>query len=288
MVTGPRGQEIHCDESGRVKVRFPWDRRASHDDQSSAWIRVGQMHSSGSVAIPRVGWEVAVEFEDGDPDRLIVVGRVYNGRYGPPYALPGHKTVSTLQSASTPGGAGCNEIRMDDGGGAEQVHVFAQKDQNVNVANNKTEKVITDTTMGVGANYTLKVGANETVKIGANLEHVVGAAQTWSVGAARTKTVSGGETITVKGDRSLSIGGSHTTMTPMSVSNSTPASLSETIGGSCLEAAALGVGMMAAGTVSVSVGAAKIEAAFLQILDCRGAAQVEQVLAHTMQGNLIT
>lgn len=261
IVTGPPGEEIHPDEHGRVKVYFPWDRRSSKDDKSSFWVRVGQMHTSGSVAIPRIGWEVIVDFEDGDPDKPIILGRLYNGKYGTPYPLPGQKTVSSLQSRSSPGGTGRNEIRMDDGSGSEVMNVHAQKDMNVNVANNKTEKVTTNSSLAVGSNHTVSVGANETLKVGAKYQIAIGSNQTLSVGASRTKTITGDEKITVNGDRSMTIGASHTTMTPKSVSASTPASFTETVGGSCIEAAALGAGMAVAGATSVSVGGVKIEAA---------------------------
>jgi type VI secretion system secreted protein VgrG len=260
IVTGPAGEEIHTDEFGRVKVRFPWDRRGTTDDKSSSWVRVAQMHSSGSVAIPRVGWEVLVDFEGGDPDRPIVLGRLYNGKYTPPYQLPASKTQSALQSSSTPGGGGQNEIRMEDGSGGEHIHVRAQKDMNVAVANNKTEKVTTSATLGVGSNHTSTIGANSTLKVGAQDELEVGGAQTLAIGAARSETLSGDEKIDVKGSRTLTIGAGHTTMTPMAVSASTPASFSETVGGSAIEAAALGVGMAVAGTASITVGGAVIAA----------------------------
>ena len=260
IVTGPPGEEIHCDEFGRVKIHFHWDRESKMDDKSSCWVRVGQMHSSGSVAIPRVGWEVLIDFEDGDPDRPLLLGRVYNPASPPPYALPAKKTMSALKSSSTPGKAGYNEIRMDDGAGSEHIQVYSQKDHNLNVANNKTEKVATSVNGSVGANHKLTVGASETVSVGAQYGLDIGASQTWAVGASRTKTVSADEKITVKGSRTTTIGASHTTMTPMSVGVTTPASLSETVGGSCIEAAAMEVGIMAAGTVSVAVGGAKIEA----------------------------
>ncbi|WP_437305815.1 type VI secretion system Vgr family protein [Sorangium sp. So ce388] len=260
VVTGPPGQDIHCDEHGRVKVRFPWDRRGSWDDKSSAWVRVGQPHTSGSIAIPRVGWEVMVDFEGGDPDRPVILGRLYNGKYGPPYALPRDKTASALQSSSSPGGGGHNEIRMEDGAGGEHVHVHAQKDLVVNVGNDRTEKVTTSASHGVGSSQKRTVGGNETLTVGAQHELNVGASQTWSVGASRNKTVGGDEKITVDGSRSLSIGGSSTTITPMSVSESTPASFSELVAGNVVEVAALDVGVMAAGATSVSVGGAKIDA----------------------------
>ncbi len=259
-VSGPAGEEIHTDEHGRVKVSFPWDRRSTKDDKASFWVRVSQMHTSGSVVIPRIGWEVIVDFEDGDPDKPIVLGRVYNGAYGPPYPLPGAKTVSSMQSKSSPGGTGKNEIRMNDGSGGELYHVHAQKDLNIKVANNLTEKVTTSACVNVGSNQTISVGANETLKVGAGSELKIGSSQTWSVGASRTKTIGGDERIDIGGSRTVTIGGSHTTMTPKSVSASTPASYSETVGGSCIEAAALDVGIAVAGAASISVGGAKIEA----------------------------
>lgn len=260
VVSGPAGEEIHTDEHGRVKVHFHWDRRSQMDDKSSSWVRVGQMQMSGSVVIPRVGWEVIVDFEDGDPDRPIVVGRVYNPSSPPPYALPGKKTMSALKSTSSPGKGGYNEIRMDDGAGAEHMQVYAQKDQNVVVGNDKTQKVATSATEYVGSDHKLTVGGNETVSVGAQRELTIGGSQSVTVGGSRTKTVGADEAITVKGSRVLTIGGSHTTMTPMSVSTTTPAALSETVGGSCIEIAALESAMLTAGVASVTVGGAKIEA----------------------------
>jgi type VI secretion system secreted protein VgrG len=260
VVTGPSGEEIHTDEFGRVKVRFPWDRRAKYDEKSSAWVRVGQMHSSGSVVIPRIGWEVVVDFEGGDPDRPIVLGRVYNGQYTPPYKLPNSKTQTSLQSLSTPGGGGHNEIRMEDSGGGEHIHVHAQKDMNVAIASNKTQKVKTSSTLGVGSNHTQTVGASSTLEVGVDRELNIGGSQTWTVGASRMETVSGDERIDVTGSRTLAIGASHTTMTPMAVSASTPASFTETIAGSAFDVAGLDVGIAVAGSANVTVGGAEIAA----------------------------
>ncbi|WP_437290995.1 type VI secretion system Vgr family protein [Sorangium sp. So ce406] len=260
-VRGPAGSEIHCDEHGRVKVSFVWDRRSTQDERSSAWVRVGQQFLSGALAIPRVGWEVLVDFEDGDPDRPIVVGRVYNAIFAPPYKLPDGKTMTGLKSLSTPGGGGSNEIRMEDAAGSEQVMVHAQKDANIAVANDRDEKIAVHESRVVGANQSVSIGADQTVDIGAASELQVAGVQQWEVGASRTKTVSGDEKVDIKGARSLTIGGSHTQLTPMSTSITTAGSLSETVGGSCVEVAALSASMAVAGAASVSVGAAKIEAA---------------------------
>ncbi len=108
IVTGPGGEEIHTDEHGRVKVHFHWDRNGTKDDKSSCWIRVSQLWAGagwGAMWIPRIGHEVVVDFIEGDPDRPLIVGRVYHGANVPPYALPGEKTKSTIKSNSSPAAA---------------------------------------------------------------------------------------------------------------------------------------------------------------------------------------
>jgi len=114
VTTGPAGQEIHPDEHGRVKVLFPWDRLGKSDDTSSLWIRTCQLPLGGSMLTPRVGWEVYLNFTDGDPDLPFVFGRMYNAKTPPPYELPKHKTRMSIQTATTPGGGSTNEIRMDE------------------------------------------------------------------------------------------------------------------------------------------------------------------------------
>lgn len=260
IVTGPPGEEIHCDEHGRVKVHFHWDRESQRDDKSSCWVRVSQLHTSGSVAIPRIGWEVLVDFEDGDVDRPIVLGRLYHPSSPPPYSLPAKKTVSALKSTSSPGKGGYNEIRMDDAAGAEAIQIYAQQDENVVVANDKTETITTSSTTGVGSNHVLDVGGNESLTVGAQRGLKVGGSQTIDVGGSRTETVSAGETISIDGSRTLDIGGSHTILTPMSVTETTAGSMTETIGGSSIEVCVLENGAKAAGTISRAVGGSKVEA----------------------------
>jgi len=259
-VTTPPGEEIHCDEHGRVKVQFLWDRYGQRDDKSSGFVRVAQMHTSGSVVVPRRTWEMCIEFEDGDLEQPIALGRLYNASSPPTDALPGAKTNSVLKSYSTPGGGGHNEIRTADSGGSELVTVNAQKDLNLVVANDKQEKIATSASTQVTAAHSLTVGGSSTEQVGSAESVTIGGSHTHKVGASRSKTVSGSETHEVGGSRSLSIGGSHTTMTPMADSTSSNGSLSETVSGMCLEVAALGVGLAVAGSTSITVGAAKIEA----------------------------
>jgi len=142
IVVGPSGEEIYTDQYGRVKVKFHWDRYGKADENSSCWIRVAQVWAGkkwGAMYIPRIGQEVVVEFIEGDPDRPIITGRVYNGQAMPPYELPSEKTKSTLKSNSTKGGQGFNEIRYEDKKGDEQIFIHAEKNEDVRVKNDSFE-----------------------------------------------------------------------------------------------------------------------------------------------------
>ena len=142
IVVGPKGEEIHTDKFGRVKVQFPWDRQGNADENSSCWVRVAQAWAGkqwGAIYIPRVGQEVIVDFLEGDPDRPIITGRVYNNDAMPPYELPANKTMSTLKSNSSKGGQGFNEIRYEDKKGEEQIFIHAEKDQEIRVKNDTKE-----------------------------------------------------------------------------------------------------------------------------------------------------
>ena len=146
IVTGPEGEEIHCDQYGRVKVRFPWDRYSENDEHSSAWLRVSQGWAGGQygfIALPRIGHEVIVSFLDGDPDQPIITGRTWHAATTPPYALPEHKTRTTLKTQSHKG-EGNNELRFEDEADQEQIYVHAQKDLDLLTENNRTEVIKND------------------------------------------------------------------------------------------------------------------------------------------------
>ncbi|KJG10586.1 type VI secretion protein VgrG, partial [Photobacterium iliopiscarium] len=133
MVVGPEGEEIYCDEFGRVKLQFPWDRYSNSNDNASCWVRVSQGWAGsqyGMVALPRVGHEVIVSFLEGDPDQPIITGRTYHATNQPPYELPAHKTRTVLRT-ETHQGDGYNELRFEDQAGKEEIYVRAQKDVNV-------------------------------------------------------------------------------------------------------------------------------------------------------------
>lgn len=161
LVVGKSGEEIWTDKYGRVKVQFHWDRAGKSDEKSSCWIRVAQGWAGknwGTMFLPRVGQEVVVSFLEGDPDRPLVTGSVYNAEQTVPYLLPANQTQSTLKSNSSKGGQGFNEIRFEDKKDSEEIFVHAQKDM-------KTE-VLNDSSLTVTKNLTLTVSeGDETHKV---------------------------------------------------------------------------------------------------------------------------
>nr|WP_240355191.1 type VI secretion system tip protein VgrG [Pectobacterium brasiliense] len=166
-VVGPAGEEIYCDEYGRIKLQFPWDRYGSSDDQSSCWVRVSQGWAGGQyglIAIPRIGHEVIVSFLEGDPDQPIVTGRTFHATNPSPYPLPANKTRTSLRT-STHKGAGFNELRFEDQAGQEEVFIHAQKDMNTVVLNNRTTSVTADHTESVGGNQAMSVVKDQSTEI---------------------------------------------------------------------------------------------------------------------------
>ncbi|OJT17380.1 hypothetical protein BO221_45515 [Archangium sp. Cb G35] len=154
VVVGPSGEEIHVDEWGRVKVQFHWDREGKQDENSSCWVRVSQLWAGegwGAMFIPRIGQEVIVDFIEGDPDRPLVIGRVYNGSNLVPYELPAHKTKSTIKSNSSQGGNGYNELRFEDEKHKEQFFMHAERNMDVHVKNDSFENILHDRHQTIGA-----------------------------------------------------------------------------------------------------------------------------------------
>jgi type VI secretion system secreted protein VgrG len=177
IVVGPPGEEIYTDEYGRIKVQFHWDRIGKKDDKSSCWIRVSQPWAGpgwGAMTIPRINQEVVVDFLEGDPDRPLITGTVYNGLNKPPYPLPDEKTKSTLKSDSSKGGGGFNEIRFEDKKGSEEIYVHAEKDYNTYVKNNtthttvKTHTIKADEIFVQGTTKVVIQGANSTITLDAS------------------------------------------------------------------------------------------------------------------------
>ncbi len=186
IVTGPDGEEIYTDEYGRVKVRFHWDRAGTSGEKSTCWIRVSQTGGLGNIILPRVGHEVLVGFLGGDPDRPVVVGRVFNEAHRPIYDLPANKTRALWRTkrygdpgtydkciALDTGAPGANELRFEDKGGHEEVFLHAERDMNVRVRYDETHHVAHNQTLLIGLNRDEEVTKDETVKIGNDRSHEV-------------------------------------------------------------------------------------------------------------------
>ncbi|MDB5215877.1 MAG: hypothetical protein JWO86_3804 [Myxococcaceae bacterium] len=261
FVTGPSGQEIHTDEHSRVRLKFHWDRRAKFDEKSSPWVRVAHLPMSGAIAIPRIGWEVLVEFEHGDPDRPVVVGRLYNATYLPPYALPARKTVSTLMSYSSPDGAGHNELRIDDAAGAEHVHLHAQKDLLVEVTKDRKTHVTTSRMVTVKADEAVTVKGNRSFEVKGLWDVTVAGSQTLAVEGERKRTVAKDERVTVNGDRKMTIAGSHTVSTTAGSTLGVEGDMKSTVGGTLTETADEATSVLVGDDMSVTITGALTETA---------------------------
>ncbi|EOC1268895.1 type VI secretion system Vgr family protein [Cronobacter malonaticus] len=200
-VVGPQGESIWTDKYGRVKVKFHWDRLGRGDDTSSSWVRVSSAWAGqgfGGVQIPRVGDEVVVDFINGDPDRPLITGRVYNEASMPPWALPAAATQMGFLSRSKDGSPdNANALRFEDKAGEEQVWLHAEKNMDTEIENDETHSV--------GSNRTKTIGANETTTVKKNRTETVVENETITVHQNRTETVDGNETITIHSNRTETV-----------------------------------------------------------------------------------
>ncbi|WP_423459001.1 type VI secretion system Vgr family protein [Ottowia sp. VDI28] len=257
IVVGPKGKELHVDPMGRVKVHFHWDRYDKSDENSTCWVRVSQPwagKSWGGYFAPRIGQEVIVDFINGDPDRPIIMGRVYNDDQPIPYESP---TQSGFKTRSTPNGSASNfnEFRFEDEKGSEQVYLHAEKnydieveadethhvghDRTKNIDNNETTTIGHDRTETVGNNETITitsnriktVGQEESTVIGVSRTESVGASETVSIGATRSHTVGATDTLTVGGARTELIGGALTQTVGAAATHNIGAAFTQVVGG---------------------------------------------------------
>ncbi|RKH63769.1 type VI secretion system Vgr family protein [Corallococcus llansteffanensis] len=223
-VVGPSGdsnEEIHTDVHGRIKVRFHWDRVGPEDEKASCWVRVAQAWAGagfGTLFIPRVGMEVVVDFLEGNPDRPLVIGCVYNGINPPPTKLPEARTRSTLRTQSSPRSEGYNELRFEDARDKEQIFLHAQKDleevvehdHSTQVNNDQANTVEKNQTNTVKVNQTESVGGEQSMTISGNRTKAVKKDETVTIEQNRTETVKANETVTVNGARTLTVDGQET------------------------------------------------------------------------------
>ena len=231
MVVGKAGEEIWTDKYGRIKVQFHWDRDGKSDEKSSCWVRVQQGWAGkgwGMMFVPRIGMEVVVSFLEGDPDRPLVTGCVYNSDSMPPYTLPADQTRSTIKSNTSKGGNGFNEIRFEDKKDSEEIFVQAEKDFNRVVKNNDTLKVgfekkdkgdqtieiANDQSLDVGNDRKVHVKNDQTVAIDNNLSTTVKNDETRKVD--NNQSVKVGNKIVIEANTSieLKVGGSSIKIEP--------------------------------------------------------------------------
>ena len=211
-VVGKADEEIWTDEHGRIKVQFHWDRYGELNEHSSCWVRVASRWAGkgwGEIHIPRIGQEVVVDFLEGNPDRPLVTGAVYNADHPPPWDLPTNQTRSGVKSRSSKGGGGWNEISIDDRKGSEEVTIHAQKNMNTAVVNDQSTTVGNDQSNTVGNNQSISVGADRSISVaGSRSETVSGDTSLTIADGDRTQTVASGRSDEyVKGDRSVTVDG---------------------------------------------------------------------------------
>ncbi|MCB1930567.1 MAG: type VI secretion system tip protein VgrG [Rhodocyclaceae bacterium] len=269
VVTGPAGEEIFTDEWGRVKVQFHWDRYGLRDENSSCWVRVSHPWAGrnfGMMSVPRVGQEVVVEFIEGDPDRPLITGRVYNAGQMPPWELPASKTQTGILSRSSQGGAydNANAIRFEDKLGEEQLWLHAEKDQLTEVehdedkwvGNDRRKTIDRDETTNVHRHRSETVDGNETITIHQNRSETVDQDETIVIHQNRRERVDLNETISIGIDRSEDVGANETVKIGANRSVTIGANKAETVAMAKAETIGLAKALSIGAGYQVSVGAA--------------------------------
>ena len=267
VVTGPAGEEVYTDEFGRVKVRFHWDRSGSDPEKSTCWMRVSHNSAGagfGNIILPRIGQEVIVDFFDGDPDRPVVTGRVYNHSRMQTYALPDNKTRSVWRSQTIgksgdysgaedpPGGEpGSNEIRLEDKGGSEEFYVHAQR--------NRVTWVRLDDQFKLGRDQTRRIGRDRKSAIHGNEQFTIETGdETHTVSQGkRTTTIEQNDAVTVQqGDASLDVKmGDYSVKTDLgSVTVEAMQQIELKVGGSSIVIDEMGITIKGAMTVKAEAG----------------------------------
>ncbi|MFO0551170.1 MAG: type VI secretion system tip protein TssI/VgrG [Polyangiaceae bacterium] len=290
VVTGPGGEEIHVDDLGRVKLRFFWDRSGVGDDKSSRWVRTLQMNLVSPQVLPRIGWEVPVIYEDGNPDRPFVLGRLYNGAAPTPYGMPGKKAVSTFQSATSPSNGSTHELRLSDDAGSEEAFIHATKDQTVLVGGSHTVKVSGDRTDDVQKTQTLKIDGSQSATVSGNQSVTVGADGIVAVKGGRTESVGGNENVTVTGTYTVVSKGAYAELVAAmyrlrcNQSNATiQGAFTQVIGAALSTTAGLGSNQSVAGARTEVVGGARSYAAAAAYAD--GTTGVKRITAGAAKEN---
>ncbi|MCY1035356.1 type VI secretion system tip protein TssI/VgrG, partial [Corallococcus sp. BB11-1] len=262
QVVGPAGEEIHTDAHGRIKVQFHWDREGQRDDKASCWVRTSQALGGpawGALVLPRIGQEVVVRFLEGDPDRPLVAGSVYNGANATPYALPDEKTKSTHKSASSKGSDGFNELRFEDAKGQEEVFHHAQKDQDLVTENDKDQEVRAFEDLLVKKDRARTVEGHQRLDVYRDDVSVIEGDQTLRVQGHRDTVTTALHDESVEGHQSVTVGRGRGLFVTYGVMESVGAVKAVTIGGGLLLNVGLASNEATGGMKTVEVGGALTE-----------------------------
>lgn len=244
-VVGKDGEEIDCDEYGRIRVQFHWDREGQFNEQSSCWVRLAMPLAGsnfGFITVPRIGQEVLVDFLEGDPDLPVVVGSFYNEHHKPPWDLPLNKTQSGILTRSSKGGSkkNANALRFEDLKNHEEVWLHAERNQRIevevdeshSVGNDRSKTIGRDETTTVQRDRTETVTRDESITVGRNRMEVVFETELISIGKSRTVSVGTGETIAIATDQTVTVGASKTETVAANSTETVGASKSLTAGAS--------------------------------------------------------
>jgi type VI secretion system secreted protein VgrG len=259
VVVGPAGDEIHVDRFGRVKVWFRWDRVGPKNERSTCFIRVATPWASkryGMISHPRIGDEVVVSFLEGNPDRPLITGSVYNGDNMPPYELPPQATVSGIRSRSSKGGGAgnFNELRFDDKRGDEYVWFQAEKDFHRLVKHDATDEVVRNNQVEIGKNHTAAVGEAYDLKIGKTAKVEVGTDTSVKVLGDTNMAVDGGMGLKVGSALDIKSGGPMAVTSGAAMDVHAGASLTISAAGSVHIKASTGVVIDGGTSLTIKVG----------------------------------
>ncbi|MDA9556862.1 type VI secretion system tip protein VgrG [Vibrio sp.] len=284
VVVGPQGEEIYTDEQGRVKVQFHWDRYGAKDENAGCWVRVSQTLAGtgwGSVFTPRVGQEVVVTFLEGDADRPLITGVVYNSSHSLPYALPEEKTRTVIRT-QTYKGTGYNELSFDDRTDEEEVYIHAQKDMYTKILNDRHREILRDESLHVHNNqqkfidghqteavkgdkqttvestFIENVKKDVTVTYEANELKKVHGEQELEVKQDRIKSVVGNESVRIDQDQTITIKQGRSIDIRLDGSTSIGGSNTLKIGGDTTQQAGGSTSISSGTSITLSVGAASL------------------------------
>jgi len=209
-VTGPVGEEIYCDEYGRVRVEFSWDRAELNSEKSSCWLRVSSSWAGegfGAVTIPRIGMEVVVTFLEGDPDNPLITGCVANKITSVPYTLPEHKTKTVLRSHSSPHTGGYNELSLEDRAGQEKIYLRAQRDIEHLILNDSDTQIGNDRREQITRDSHSLIGHDRFEQVDHHSASLIKGDELHTTEGERSTVIGGDELISISGNSSTTTAG---------------------------------------------------------------------------------